>query len=282
MSQTYTVTKAKYAGEKDNPHGGKLHKFYCSFVDEAGNGQSDVYWQRKSEESPEGEQFYGRIEEGQFGPRFKTEQQQNGGPPRSGGSSGTKNDLSPEFWAARDRRLGRAGMMQAVVASGNFTTAQVDGHHDYRGFVTSVSELTDMLLADLQAKAPSPNSDADSSGGSQAGLHAPSGAEETRATASADPAGVSAERVGFASDKQQAFFERLLKDAGLTQQQIAEIGRYVRESLATDRVSKAIDAIKEGDRDKAIEALLVKTAEWHRQQSDVPWEDDGSLPPLPE
>lgn len=91
-------------------------------------------------------------------------------------------------------------------------------------------------------------------------------------------ASVSAERTGFASDKQKTFFERLLRDAGVGTQQVAEIVRFAGEALATDRLSKAIDVLKEGDRDQAVSALLVESAEWHRTQTEMPWEDDGSLP----
>lgn len=74
-----------------------------------------------------------------------------------GGGGGGQNhshgsDLPPEFWAAKDRRLARAGMMQAVVASGLCNNAPgVDA------FVSQADHYTTALLKVLDQRAPSPN-----------------------------------------------------------------------------------------------------------------------------
>lgn len=90
------------------------------------------------------------------------------------------------------------------------------------------------------------------------------------------PAAVSTDLtyVGFASHKQKGFFERLLKDAGVTSQGVTEIVRYVEEDLPTDRVSKAIDQLKEGDSQRTIAALNAQATEWASKQTDLPWSDD--------
>jgi hypothetical protein len=86
----HTVTFAKNAGTKPNPHGGELVKFYCTFT--AGDQEfKDVYWQRKSDQDPTGQTVYGHIEAGQFGLRFFTDQQARGG---GGGGGGNRNDPS--------------------------------------------------------------------------------------------------------------------------------------------------------------------------------------------
>lgn len=89
-SGEHTVKFAKNAGTKPNPHGGELHKFYCTFT--AGDAEhKDVYWQRKSGDDPTGQTVNGHIEQGQFGLRFFTDQQPRGG---GGGGGGNRNDPS--------------------------------------------------------------------------------------------------------------------------------------------------------------------------------------------
>jgi len=58
--------------------------------------------------------------------------------------------LPPEFWEAKDRRMSRAGLMQAVVNSGKFNNLTGDQYLD------AVDKLTDALLARIDAKAPHP------------------------------------------------------------------------------------------------------------------------------
>lgn len=76
MSAYYTVQASRHAGERQNPHGGTLAKWYCTFQDEAGQTFTDCYWQRKPENPVQvGERHYGRIEEGEYGLRFFGEQE---------------------------------------------------------------------------------------------------------------------------------------------------------------------------------------------------------------
>jgi hypothetical protein len=82
-------------------------------------------------------------------------------------------------------------------------------------------------------------------------------------------------RVGFASDKQKGFFERLLKQASLDSNQVAGVIRFT-EQLPTERVSKAIDGLNDDDTDLAertVAALLRESDAWARLQSDVPFDD---------
>lgn len=63
----------------------------------------------------------------------------------------------PEFWAQKDRRISRAGILQSVVASGK--------HNSLTGeaYVKAVNAATDALMASLDERAPSPNEAPDAS-----------------------------------------------------------------------------------------------------------------------
>lgn len=90
MGAEYTIVTAKNAGEKDNPHGGTLVKWYLSLRNSEGVEKGDVYCQRKpGNDLAEGQTVYGRVESGQYGPRLYIEQRPDGQPAPSNGSSST-------------------------------------------------------------------------------------------------------------------------------------------------------------------------------------------------
>ena len=89
--------------------------------------------------------------------------------------------------------------------------------------------------------------------------------------------GADAAPMGFASKKQEAFFDRLLKKGGLTSNQVEGINRYA-ETLETARVSKAIDGLNDDDGrtvDATLEALVVEADKYAKAQSDVPWDENA-------
>lgn len=84
------------------------------------------------------------------------------------------------------------------------------------------------------------------------------------------------ERTGFASDEQKDFFERVLKENCEDYELRGTVALFV-ATLPTWRVSKAIDAIKDG----RIEDVAGAARAWAQKQSDVPG-DDADLPSLDE
>ena len=77
----FKINSARNAGEKPNPHGGTLVKWYCEMQDADGVTYEDVYWQRKPGNEPKpGDSVYGTVSNGDYGLRFKMEQRPDGAP----------------------------------------------------------------------------------------------------------------------------------------------------------------------------------------------------------
>lgn len=160
MSQHYTIKAARNAGTRPSEHG-TLVKWYVDFEE----GPDGVYWQRKEGSDVwVGDRVYGRIESGQYGLRFYKEQDPQGGGGNAStgettgsyggnGTAAATQRPDDEFWAQKDRRLARAGMMQAVVGSN--IVRPTEG--DLTGYVEKVNAVTDALLESLNERAPSPN-----------------------------------------------------------------------------------------------------------------------------
>jgi hypothetical protein len=175
----------------------------------------------------------------------------------SGGSSRSGNDLPPEFWEARDKRLARAGMLQAVVSNPGIWSESTGSIAEYVAFV---NKLTDALLASLDERAPSPNASQDG------------GANPPSLPASSSLAGP--------SDKQLDFLERLLQEAGVDVQDRLDIAAWAKEKLTGGKegtMSAAIDAVKSGTADRLITAAKA----WVATQSDIP-ADTRDLQPAPD
>jgi hypothetical protein len=121
--------------------------------------------QKPETQAPEvGQALYGDITEQQFEnkatgesfTKFKFKKQSrpdgftpapaNGAAPAADG--GGKDDA---WWYQKDRRISRAGVLQAVVASGMFNNETPDV------YVMSVNRITDALLASLDECAPHPS-----------------------------------------------------------------------------------------------------------------------------
>lgn len=154
-----------------------------------------------------GQQLYGQIEtkhfDGHDGPfevrKFRKEKREDGAAPNpqprqsAVGRSGSDSP-GPEFWAAKDRRLARAGMTQAVVSSpqvGQIKNETLDE------WVARIGVITTKLLEDLEKRTPSPNQtspatlDPSSGGSADASTQAPAG--EQRAAPNTAPAPASSD-----------------------------------------------------------------------------------------
>jgi hypothetical protein len=271
MPETYVVTKVKFAGEKDNPHGGKLFKFYVSLHGQGTQPGSDtdfvhdVYWQRKSRELNEGEEVYGHIEQGEYGPRFKTDQ-------RPGNFQAPKYERAPDN-SDRSRRIERQHSQEMAIRTlALFADEENFGEDSQREggppFKDLLKEWTDWFAKDL---------DVDVGGGKSL---------ESTAHPAAD---VSAEE---ASPPQKRKLTTLFNKAGLAKDAQRAIVLYrCRQIKATkDGASRLIQDLVDG---ATAEALLAEIADASSKgdevaieaskliPSDVPWEDDGSLPPAP-
>ena len=121
-------------------------------------------------------------------------------------------------------------------------------------------------------------SEADGGGGSDIGVSAHHNAAPVGFASDSVEAQAQAEqetRRGFASAKQEAFFDRLLKKGGLDSNQVEAVNRYA-ETLPTARVSKAMDGLNDDDGrtvDATLEALVVEADKYAKAQSDVPYDE---------
>lgn len=114
------------------------------------DGETFEVHKLKKEQRPDGQ-----GEQSSSGPKsnaLRGPQKLNGqmhvGPPQSLSPSSP----GPEFWAQKDRRISRAGILQAVVASGQFNSISGDRPE----YVDAVNKLTDALLDGLNAMTPAP------------------------------------------------------------------------------------------------------------------------------
>lgn len=262
MAATYTVKTAKNAGEKDNPHGGKLVKWYLTVTDPQGTETADVYCQKKpgNDLSP-GMEIYGRLEQGEYGWRLFPEQDPNTRQNGSGGSSDTRDEA---WFYAKDMRISRAGILQAVVSGIPFKPAD-----DLQDYIAQVNRITDALLASLDERTPHPSRTPSATPG---GGNNGSGSPPVPAATVAGPA---------PSDKQLAFLEKLLQEAGVDVQDRLDVKAWAAENLTGGQngtASTAIEAAKSGD--EGISRLLTAAQKWVAEQPTVPG-DERDLQPAP-
>lgn len=120
----FEITRAKNAGQKDNPHGGQFDKWYVGLENlDGGEGQDDAYWQRKApSEVKVGDKVYGKLEEGQYGWRFFLEPEPDnatrGGSGSSEVSSGSPSSDITYAYPPRPEvaaRMGRAHAQEMAV-----------------------------------------------------------------------------------------------------------------------------------------------------------------------
>lgn len=235
MGQSYTVTRVKYGGEKPNPHGGVLHRFYVGLKNE-NEDHPDVFLQRKSAELAVGETLYGTVSQGDYGWRFRSEQRPKGAP-SGGAQNGSQGSSGPDdaFWAAKDRRISRAGILQAVVGATHPPIG--DDPKVIATYVKDVNALTDALLASLDQRCPSPNHDGVGLGG---GNGAASATAPSPPAAESSPAQASSGRRGATS------------------------GRLTRAGIADRDTQKAIVAAFGGPTEQALDAIdaAIANQDW--------------------
>lgn len=118
----WEVTRAKNAGQKSNPHGGQLDKWYVGLRNlDGGSDCEDAYWQRKSpSEVTVGDQVYGKVEEGDYGFRFYLEKDEDVQRPRSSEASTSNNSKSATSsgetnWEVRNAEIRRQHSQEMAV-----------------------------------------------------------------------------------------------------------------------------------------------------------------------
>jgi hypothetical protein len=167
VSQTFQIT---WVGDRTRDWENDKGKFTSYKIALAGYDPSEndpeagktVEWSRRRDaQAPApGDEVFGHVEAKQYdwGTKyvFKTDQAEQGRPAsfKKAGANGAGAPASTtqdsDWWYAKDRRISRAGIMQAVVAGG----ACDPGVSNY---VEAVNHLTDQLLASLDERTPHPS-----------------------------------------------------------------------------------------------------------------------------
>jgi hypothetical protein len=261
--QNWTVTAVREGKTTPNPKAsGNLTAYYVDLVGEDGQESKDTYWRRKEGNAPNvNESYYLEVKEGDFGPRAFSAKQ-NSGPQRlsTGAGRGPGPQPDAEFWAAKDARIARAGMLQAVVASGMFAT-----NPNSDGFVYKCNDLVDKLLASLDERVPHPNA---SPTQTPNGTDTRAG-ERTTGAQRSSPAPAASPAQSSMTENQNRYFERLLGAANFGDDALA-VRAWAHEVHGTVDV---IGRLKDGD----AEGIRRDALAWAAQQSDVPG-DDSDLP----
>jgi hypothetical protein len=173
VSQTFTI---EWVGDEPREWSGQYGTFYDYKTKFADYDETVTVTKKPDSPPPKaGDQVYGHITVKEFKSRdgedfeihkFKSERnpdfqklgpqsvQSNSprasGPPPAGGQA---VDTPPDsaFWYAKDQRISRAGVLQAVVASGAYGEVK-----DVTNYVAFVNKVTDALLASLDKRCPHP------------------------------------------------------------------------------------------------------------------------------
>lgn len=173
ITQNWTVVNVREGKTEPNPHkpSQMLQKFWVDLRGENGTDAPGVYWRRVEGNKPHGE-VYGTVREGDYGPIFKQERQ-DGAPSRPNTTAGRGPGPAPKddaFWAQKDQRIARAGVLQAVVSGplGNRKDEET-----LAAWVERINRLTDALLKSLDEATPHPSGGVSASSDSPAPAASP-------------------------------------------------------------------------------------------------------------
>jgi len=223
----WEITRANNAGQKPNPHGGQLDKWYVGLKNLDGRKDcDDAYWQRKSpSEVSVGDKVYGKLEKGEFGFRFYLEKEPDGGSFEAKTGSSGKGNWQPEAErdperAARILRQHSQGLaVQARLESGDPIT--ISGGQLHPDLVA----LTDAFDQDV-IQAGQAATSAQGSLPSQAG--ASSSSQSASPGSSSRPA-----------DDTPEFFSKLLQDAHVDVAAANELGKFIAAKFSPEQKQKA-------------------------------------------
>jgi hypothetical protein len=145
-AKDWTVTEVRIGKTKHNPHGGQLQAYYVDF-----EGAADVYWQRKAGNTPNvGEAYFGTIEDGQYGPRFKQMQKEDGEfTPRPEGkftaevTSGGGNNRE----ASIHRQVALKILAPAIIEAGGLNVSLKDSCKEIEAFIAVAGREDEIAAA---------------------------------------------------------------------------------------------------------------------------------------
>lgn len=189
-----------------------------------------------------GQTIYGHIEEQRVEPRpgqnfqafTKRKLKEDSQSSSNGGSpTGSSDGQDPAFWAQRDRRISRAGILQAVVGATHPPIG--DDPKVIATYVKDVDALTDAFLASLDRHTPHPSGPGLDGGNGAASATAPS-----PPAVESSPAQASSGRRGATS------------------------GRLTRAGIADRDTQKAIVAAFGGPTEQALDAIdaAIANQDW--------------------
>jgi hypothetical protein len=195
---------------------------------------------------------------GDFPPKLKRVQQ-NGSGGFSGGGMSPERQRAVQRQHSQEMSLRLLTLMLALDRDRFIKQMDEDA-----GLWSMVERWTDKFDADVN--------DVDGSGGAPPMVQSPS-ASSTAALSAANGSAI--------SEKQLAFMDRLLREAGVDVQDRLDIGAWAKEKLTGGQggsASAAIEAIKSGD--DGITRLLTAAKGWVDTQPTVPG-DERDLQPAP-
>jgi hypothetical protein len=262
----FEITRAKNAGQRDNPHGGTLDKWYCGLKNlDGGLDSDDAYWQRKSpSEVTVGDRVYGKLEkrEGGQGDRFKLEPEPDGAPREaSTGSAGSQNNSPKGSWqpeSERDpersarilRQHSQEMSIRVLTAMGTFDGKSAEQIH------TRLREFANFFDLDVEEAG-------------QAAKQAQGSPAPTAPPASPGP-------VSPSVDDTHQFFAFLLESANLNAEAAHVLGEYIATKFGDDQKRRAEYGLKDTETQldtlKKLEAAYEKS-EGKKLPDGVP-EDD--------
>lgn len=297
MSATYTVVQARYNGEKPGRYGDTLYRWYAVLKDEQGQlhgsleGKNGIFIQRKSSDLEEGTELYGHIETGEYGPRFKSDPRPDNGQASFKGTTYTKEPeagqsqpqmTKDDYWRRKEERdqesqarMGRAHAQEmalrwaAIVTDGptSVNLETVFGWADL--FHDDVQRFP--LDADVGGATRLQSKDEQVSGQPVGERTADVSAEEAAPSQKAKATQL-LNKAGISKEAQQAIVLFRCRKLPATAGPLAQLIRDLYGGATHDTLMAELwDAKNAGD-EVAAEAVKMIPEE-------VPWKDDGSLPP---
>lgn len=236
----FTVTGARNRGNKPNPHGGELTKWYVDLEDDQGNPVrneggvvADVYWQRKAgSEVTVGDKIYGKVEEGDHGLRFKLEPKPDGGARggREDAAGSSKREWKPEsqYDPEKVARITRAHAQKMGLQWAEILAADSPEVRDGLT-LAKVFQFADAFQHDIETNG-------------QAAIQG-AGASATPHAQASPPAATPAPE-SQSTDTAQ-YFTKLLEDCAMDRVAALELGKFIAHKFSWSQCQRAESGLRE-------------------------------------
>ncbi len=161
ITGNFLLMGARDGGERPNPHGGTLKRWYCKFQGADGATYDDVYWSRKPDSPVEpGQSYYGEMDQSDKGWRFFTRQQPNGAPPaavqQAAGAPSAPQPVGDDRQNRIERQHAHEMALRLVAATGDAKDLNLGEQEIVGAYLTNVvKRLTDWFQRDT-ARTPTP------------------------------------------------------------------------------------------------------------------------------